>query len=162
VFGDKKLETSQQVLEQWGELKDKEKTRRALDGVPRAMPALARAQKLTERASAVGFDWPDAAGPRDKIDEEVRELDAALKAGDPAAQRAELGDLLFAVVNLARKIGVDAETALRETSDRFHRRFEIVEDRLRERGRTPRESTLDEMDALWREAKTADARVTKK
>jgi MazG family protein len=162
VFGDKKLETSQQVLEQWGELKDQEKARRTLDGVPRAMPALARAQKLTERASAVGFDWPDAAGPRDKVDEEVRELDAALKAGDPAAQRAELGDLLFAVVNLARKIGVDAETALRETSDRFHRRFEIVEDGLRRRGRTPRESTLDEMDALWREAKASDARVTKK
>ena len=155
VFGETKLETSEQVLKQWGELKDKEKPRRTLDGVPRAMPALARAQKLTERASAVGFDWPDAAGPRAKVDEEQAELDEAVRAGDPARVRAEVGDLLFAVVNLARKHGVDAETALRQTSDRFVARFEAIEDRLRERGRTPREASLEEMDALWNEVKRA-------
>jgi uncharacterized protein YabN with tetrapyrrole methylase and pyrophosphatase domain len=121
--------------------------------VPRAMPALARAQKLTERAAAVGFDWPDAQGPRAKIDEEVRELEGAISAGEADAVRGELGDLLFAVVNYARKLGVDAETALRETSDRFVRRFQGVEDRLRARGKTPRESTIEEMDALWNEVK---------
>ena len=153
VFGDNKLETSAEVLQQWGELKEKEKARRTLEGVPRAMPALARAQKLTERAAAVGFDWPDTAGPRAKVDEEVAEVDEAVTSGDATRVRAELGDLLFAVVNLARKHGVDAETALRETSERFVTRFEAVEDRLRTRGRTPRESTLAEMDALWDEVK---------
>ena len=155
VFGEIKLETSEQVLKQWGELKDQEKVRRTLDGVPKAMPALARAQKLTERAASVGFDWPDAAGPRAKIDEEAAEVDEAVRAGDPVRVRAELGDLLFAVVNLARKHGVDAETALRETSDRFATRFAAIEDRLRDRGRTPRESTLAEMDALWHEVKAS-------
>jgi len=119
------------------------------------MPSLARAQKLGERAAAVGFDWPDAAGPRAKVDEEARELDEAIGRGDPGRVRAELGDLLFAVVNLARKHGVDAESALRETSDRFVRRFEAIEDRLRERGKTPRESSLAEMDELWNAAKAS-------
>jgi MazG family protein len=154
VFGDVKLETSDQVLAQWGQLKEKEKPRRTLDGVPRAMPALARAQKLTERAAAVGFDWPDATGARSKIDEEIRELEEAIRSRRADRTEAELGDLLFAVVNLARKLGVDAEGALREASNRFARRFATIEDRLRERGRSPRESTLEEMDALWNEAKT--------
>lgn len=153
VFGDRKLDTSEEVLRQWSELKEREKPRRTLDGVPRAMPALARAQRLTERAADVGFDWPDAQGPRTKIDEELAELDVARRAQDAQAIQREMGDLLFACVNLARKLGVDAEAALRGATDRFTRRFEYVEDRLRERGRTPRDATLAEMDALWEEAK---------
>jgi MazG family protein len=153
VFGDVKLDTSAQVLEQWSELKKKEKgARKTLDGVPRALPALARAAKLGERAAQVGFDWPDAAGPRAKIDEELRELDAAT---DPAAVQRELGDLLFAVVNLARKRGVDAEAALRGTIERFTARFGFVEERLAAAGRAPKHATLAEMDALWEEAKRA-------
>jgi MazG family protein len=153
VFGDQKLETSAQVLEQWTALKEKEKPRRVLDGVPLAMPALARAQRLTERAGAVGFDWPDVAGARAKVTEELQEVDEAARSGDADRLRAELGDLLFATVNVARKLGVDAEGALREASDRFTSRFRFVEDRLRDGGRSPKEASLAEMDALWDEAK---------
>lgn len=160
VFGERKLETSAQVLDQWAELKQKEKKRRTLDGVPVALPALLRATRLTERAAQVGFDWPDAQGPRTKVSEELGELDAATASGDRERMEAELGDLLFATVNLARKLGLDAESALRGATDRFVRRFVHVEDRLAERGKTPKESTLEEMDSLWDEAKRA--RVTEK
>jgi MazG family protein len=157
VFGDARVSGSAQVLENWHELKKKEKgRRRVLEGVPVALPALARAEKLGSRAAMVGFDWPDAVGPRAKIDEELRELDLALAAGDRAGAESEVGDLLFAVVNLARKVGIDAESALRGTAARFERRFAYVEDRLASRGRTPRESTLQEMDALWDEAKAEE------
>jgi MazG family protein len=160
VFGDAKVKDSAEVLNNWAAQKQKEKARQhALEGVPRALPALARAQKLTERASHVGFDWPDAVGPRAKIDEELRETDLALAAGDRAAAEAELGDLLFSVVNLARKVGVDAESALRGSVERFESRFAHVESRLAERGRTPRESTLSEMDELWNEAKAEAKRI---
>jgi MazG family protein len=154
VFDDKTVEGSAQVLRNWSELKQAEKgRRRTLDGVPRALPALARAEKLGSRAAMVGFDWPDAVGPRAKVDEELRELDLALAAGDMAAAHAEVGDLLFAVVNLARKVGIDAESALAGTTTRFERRFAHVEDALAARGKNPRTSTLAEMDALWDEAK---------
>jgi MazG family protein len=160
VFGDTTVAGSSEVLANWSEYKKKEKgRRRTLEGVPRALPALARAHKLQERAGHTGFDWPDAVGPRGKIDEELRELDLALAAGDRDAATAELGDLLFSVVNLARKVGIDAESALRGSVDRFERRFAHVEDRLAERGKTPRDSTLEEMDALWDEAKRALKRV---
>jgi MazG family protein len=154
VFGDEKVKDAAHVLQNWHEQKKKEKARRlTLEGVPRALPALARAQKLTERAAQVGFDWDDATGPRAKIDEELREVDLALAAGDRDAAAGELGDLLFAAVNLARKCGIDAESALRGTIERFESRFGYVEERLAERGKTPRASTLSEMDALWDEAK---------
>jgi MazG family protein len=160
VFGDAKVKDAAEVLDNWAAQKQKEKARQqTLEGVPRALPALARAQKLTERASHVGFDWPDAVGPRAKIDEELRETDLALAAGDKAAAEAELGDLLFSVVNLARKVGVDAECALRGSVERFESRFAHVELRLAERGRTPRESTLTEMDELWNEAKAEAKRI---
>jgi MazG family protein len=155
VFADARVKDAAEVLDVWHAQKQKEKARRrTLEGVPRALPALALAQKLTERASHVGFDWPDATGPRAKIDEELREADLALAAGDHDAAAGEIGDLLFAVVNLARKVGVDAEAALRGTVARFESRFAHVEDRLAERGKTPRESTLEEMDDLWNEAKS--------
>ena len=154
VFGDEKLATSGEVLAQWGKIKDKEKPRRTLDGVPVAMPALARAMRLSERAGQVGFDWPDAKGPRDKIAEELAELDAAIANGEGVAE--ELGDLLFSVVNLARKLGHDAESALRGTTDRFVSRFTHIEDRLKAAGKTPRDATLAEMDALWNEAKNTE------
>jgi MazG family protein len=157
VFGDVKLETSGQVLDQWSKLKEQEKPRRTLDGVPRALPALARAQKLSERAAAVGFDWPDAAGARAKVAEEIDEIDAAMRTGDAAALEHELGDLFFAAVSLARKLAIDPEAALRAANSRFTTRFEHIEDRLRERGKTPRDSNLEEMDALWNEAKTKSA-----
>ena len=162
VFDDKhaKAKDSTEVLTQWAELKAQERAAkglperkpRTLDGVTRSLPALMRALQVQERAARVGFDWPDASGPRAKVDEELAELDAA---PDAARAEAELGDLLFAVVNLARKRGLDAEQALRGATARFQRRFEWIEDRLGEQGRTPAASNLDEMDALWNAAKRA-------
>jgi MazG family protein len=155
VFGEVKLETAGQVLDQWSKLKEKEKPRRTLDGVPRTLPALTRAHKLSERAAAVGFDWPDAAGARAKVAEELAEIDEAAAAGDAAALEHEIGDLLFAAVSLARKLAVDPEAALRAANGRFSSRFEFIEDRLAERGKRPRDSNLAEMDALWDQAKAA-------
>jgi MazG family protein len=155
VFADQKVSGSAEVLANWAEIKKQEKgRRRTLEGVPVALPALARAQKLTERAAAVGFDWPDVAGARAKVTEELAELDEAVEEGQGHDRMAaELGDLLFATLNLARKLGVDAESALRGTTARFEARFAAVEDGLAARGIEPRQSTLEEMDALWNEAK---------
>ena len=162
VFGEAAgVTTSAQVLAQWEEIKQAEKAAsgarpgRTLDGV-KPGPALARAQNIGTRASSVGFDWPSWEGSFAKIQEEVVEVGAAVRAGDAAAARDELGDLLFAVVNLARKLGIDAENALVDATSRFQRRFEFVEDRLIERGKTPRSSTLEEMDALWNDAKRSE------
>jgi len=124
-----------------------------LGGVPTALPALTRAQKLTAKAAKVGFDWPGWEGSFAKVEEEVREAADAIRGGDTAAIHHELGDLLLAVVNVARKLGVDAENALVDATARFQRRFEAVEDALADRGKTPQSSTLEEMDALWDAAK---------
>jgi MazG family protein len=160
VFGDAQgVETADAVLAQWNEIKKAEKrarkegTGRVLAAVPRGLPALARAQQLGDKAGKVGFDWPGHAGSFAKVREEVEEVAETLESGDLAASQRELGDLLFATVNLARKLGVDAETALHDASARFTSRFEFIEDRLAERGKTPDRSTLEEMDALWDEAK---------
>jgi MazG family protein len=154
VFGDgQKLESSEAVLDQWSKLKEQEKPRRTLDGVPVHLPALTRALRLGERAAAVGFDWPDVAGARAKVSEELDELDRAVTEGDRERMESELGDLLFAAVSVARKLDLDAEAALRGTMRRFQSRFEFVEDELEKRGKKPRDSDLKEMDAIWDEAK---------
>lgn len=159
VFGETTgVTTSDQVLAQWDDIKRAEKaaagvsTHRILAGVPPG-PALARAQKLGAKAGKVGFDWPGWEGSFAKVEEEVREVADAARAGDAQAMHHEIGDLLFAVVNVARKLGVDAENSLIDASTRFQRRFEIVEDSLADRGKTPATSTLEEMDALWDDAK---------
>lgn len=157
VFADATAGTAEEVLAQWDAIKAAEKRQaggaaRTLDGIPRGLPALARAQQLSARVARVGFDWPDPEGSLAKVREEVAEVEATL-AADAAARHHEVGDLLLAVVNLARKLGVDAETALHDATGRFTRRFAFVEDRLAERGRAPAESDLAEMDALWDEAK---------
>lgn len=129
-----------------------------LDDVPAALPALLRALKLQKRASAVGFDWDSAAKVLDKINEESREIVEALDAGAPPEKiQDELGDLLFAAVNLARHLKVDPETALRATNEKFIRRFQFVERELAARGSSPREASLDEMEALWQAAKKEEA-----
>jgi len=165
VFGDASASTPEQVLVQWNEIKKAEKAERAakkaaeqhrvLAGVPPALPALARAQALGNKANRVGFDWPGPDGSLAKVREEVEEIAETIGRGDRAATHHELGDLLFAAVNLARKLDVDAEMALRDASARFVSRFEFVEDRLAERGKTPEQSDLEEMDALWNDAKRA-------
>ena len=160
VFADTAgVDTADKVLAQWDQIKEAEKgkKKRVLEGIP-AGPALARAQKVGSRCGKVGFDWPGWEGSFDKVEEEVREVKEAIASNDADHVRAEIGDLLFAVVNLARKVGVDAENALVDATTKFTHRFEHVEDALAGRGKTPQQSTLEEMDALWNEAKKSSAR----
>ena len=158
VFGDGKVKDAEGVLRQWAALKREEKRKKggglsALEGVPRELPALARADRLTEKASRVGFDWPDAAGARAKVAEELGELDDAIASGRRADVEHGLGDTLFALANLARKLGVAPEEALRGTVGRFISRFTHVEQELTRRGVAPGQASLEEMDRLWDEAK---------
>jgi ATP diphosphatase len=137
----------------WEARKAKERTGSALDGVPEALPALLRAHRVSEKASRVGFDWPDAPSVRKKVDEELRELDEAMASGDPAAIQEELGDLLFALVNLGRHLPVTAEDALRVATAKFETRFRRVEQRLAAQGRTVHEASMDELEEHWQAAK---------
>ncbi len=125
----------------------------ALDGVALALPALMRARKLQQRAARVGFDWPDMESTLAKVDEELGELREALDGGDEPALAEEIGDLLFACVNVARRLGIDPEQALRGCNDKFVRRFSAVEDGLAAAGKAPEDSDLEEMDGLWEAAK---------
>jgi tetrapyrrole methylase family protein/MazG family protein len=161
VFGSSEVKDAEGVLKQWAALKREENKAKGaghsvLEGVPREMPALARADRLTEKASRIGFDWPDATGAREKVAEELAELDRAIAGGDRDAVEHELGDLLFAGANLARKLGVAPEEALRGTLARFVTRFAHVERELARRGVPHGEATLAEMDALWDEAKSLE------
>jgi nucleoside triphosphate diphosphatase len=151
------IDTPEKVLAQWDQIKAAEKAekgerKRVLDGIPMG-PALVRSQKIGSRCGKVGFDWPGWEGSFAKVEEEVTEVLGAVKEQDANAIHAEIGDLLLAVVNLSRKLGVDAENALVDANRRFETRFAFVEDRLAERGKTPKESSLDEMDSLWNDAK---------
>jgi len=163
VFGSVEAATSEAVLRNWEELKRKERAAKGaadhpsiLDSVHRHVPALMEAQAISEKAAKVGFDWARPEDVRGKIDEELNEIAAAMK--EPAETRQgrledEIGDLLFAVLNLGRKLGVDAETALRGTNRKFRTRFAAVERGLLAKGKTPKEATLDEMENLWQKAK---------
>ena len=164
VFGDGEVAGAAAQRAAWEETKRRERAakaqaRGAVDHVmadlPLALPALKRAQKLQGRAARVGFDWPDAAGAMAKLREELHEVEEA--KGDRAAVTAEVGDLLFAAVNLARHLDVGAEEALQAASKRFERRFARIEDALAGRGLRPEEVDLDTLEALWREAKRAEA-----
>ncbi|RAI43427.1 nucleoside triphosphate pyrophosphohydrolase [Rhodoplanes roseus] len=168
VFGDEEGSTPDAVAGLWERIKAQEKADRAarggarreeqgaLAGVPPTLPALTRALKLQQKASRVGFDWNDPRAVLAKIREEADEIEAALDAGDTVDAGAEVGDLLFAIVNLARHLDADPERTLRETNLKFERRFAFIERALAERGKTPAESTLDEMDGLWDAAKAAE------
>ena len=159
VFGDVKADTADEVLSNWEKIKAKEKAGRSiLGGVPRSLPALTRAQRVGEKVSRVGFDWADAKGSMAKVHEELRELEHAIAAGNAKDREEELGDLLFALVNLARHMNVDAEGALRGTIQKFTTRFAHVEKRVAERhggwGDTGKDKLpLETLDAYWEEAK---------
>jgi len=157
VFGDAEIKDAAAQTENWETIKaaerSKKKSDRTLADVPAALPALLRAQKLQARAARVGFDWPDTRGVISKIKEELAEVEEALASGNKAHTEEEIGDLLFAVTNLARFVEADAETALRGTNQKFIRRFESVEDGLAAQGKNIKDATLDEMEALWNEAK---------
>jgi tetrapyrrole methylase family protein/MazG family protein/ATP diphosphatase len=160
VFGEVKAQNADEALASWAKLKAEEKSRQgkkgALDGIPKSAPALLRASRAGEKAGAVGFDWPDATGPRRKIDEELGELDRALASGDKAQIESELGDVLFATVNLARKLGLDAESTLRAATERFARRFARLEETLAAQGKAVRDASPEEQDRLWEAAKAAE------
>lgn len=158
VFGDApRVASAAAQVEAWEEVKARERAGRregrVLDGVAAGLPALMRAAKLQARAARVGFDWPDVDGVLAKVAEETRELAEAETAD---AREEELGDLLFALVNLARRLDVDPEAALRRTNAKFIRRFNAVEDELRAKGKAPADSTLEDMDAIWNRIRAAD------
>lgn len=155
VFGDRLAENSAEVLRQWEQIKREEKggATGLLDHLPSSLPALLRAQNAQKKAARVGFDWPTLDPVFEKIREETGEVRDALAAGDPAAVEAEIGDLLFSAVNLARKSGVDAETALAAATNRFIERFRFIERRAAEAGRNVEDMSLEEMDRHWEDAK---------
>ncbi len=165
VFEGKTVGGAEEVLQNWARIKAEERRRKhgregsVLDGVPSAAPALLRAERMTEKASRIGFDWPDLAGVRSKLSEELQELDGALASKDPRAIEHELGDVLFSLANLSRFTATPAEDALRAANARFTRRFHAVEEGLRARGVPFGTATLAEMDALWQKAKAAEAGV---
>src|SRR5262249_13028813 len=169
VFGDAQGLSAGAAEDLWHDIKAQEKAAKrakeaserqgsqgALAGVPVTMPALTRALKLQQKAGKVGFDWNDPRAVLAKIREEADEIEAALDAGDKGHAAAETGDLLFAVVNLARHLDADPEGSLRMTNRKFERRFASIERALAARGKTPSEATLAEMDALWDAAKAAE------
>lgn len=155
VFGDVTAETPEAVTKNWEAIKRAEKPERTrvFDGVVRSGPSLLYAQQLQKKAAKVGFDWPDVSGPFDKITEETNELREAMSSGDPEAIGLELGDLLFSVVNVARHMSLDAETALRAAAGKFRTRFEAVEELARQRGIDMESASLEQLDALWETVK---------
>ncbi len=164
IFSDTRNLKPEEVKSLWHKIKGEERAERrngeeaegVLHGVPLALPALTRAEKLQTKAAVVGFDWPSIDNVKAKIAEELKELDDAGNDKDASAE--ELGDLLFAVANLARHLGVDPESALRGANRKFERRFASIENELKARGLSPEKSNLEEMEALWNEAKVAERR----
>lgn len=171
VFGDETgtLKSPGDVKKTWEQIKAEERSAKrahsgnaparasTLDGVAQALPALMRAEKLQKRAARAGFDWPDASPVIEKMAEEVDELAEAAQSGSPDKMAEEFGDFLFAAVNFARHLGIDPEQALRGANGKFHRRFTGVEQKLAARGKTPEQSSLREMDALWNEIKAEES-----
>jgi tetrapyrrole methylase family protein/MazG family protein len=159
VFGDAQAGTADAVIRQWEQIKNSEKDgapRKRLQGVPRALPALLRALRLSTKAALAGFEWQEDRDLESKVREEVEEFLAEFRRGDERAMERELGDLLFVLANVARRSGVDPEAALQGANDRFTRRFGHIEDRLDGMGRPLEEATLEEMEELWQEAKRAE------
>jgi MazG family protein len=161
VFGDAEQRSSAEQTEAWEVIKAEERAEKGkaaslLDDVPVGLPALTRAVKLSKRAAGVGFVWPSAKEVLEKLHEEIAELEHEVEAGDMAKAREELGDVLFVCANLARQLDIEPEDALRATNAKFVRRFQFIETRLAEMGKTPAQSDLPEMDALWDAAKAAE------
>jgi tetrapyrrole methylase family protein/MazG family protein len=159
VFGDRPVGSAAEALAQWEAIKESEASgsgRSALAGVPRALPALLRAQRVQHKAARVGFDWPEAVAALEKVQEELGEVGDALRHRGPDALREELGDLLFAVVNVARLASVDPEGALHGTVERFSRRFASMEEAVRAEGRELSSLPLAELEQLWSRAKALE------
>ncbi len=170
VFGETEAKTAQDVLQNWEKLKAAEREEKnggnmsddphatsVLAGVPKVLPALLKAQRIQEKAARVGFDWENPLQVLDKVEEEINELRQAIAANDKIHAREEIGDLIFALVNLARFLDVDAEEAVRATAEKFRRRFHYIEQKSRELGRSLADMPLDEMESYWQAAKAHDA-----
>lgn len=161
VFGEVTVAGSQEVVKNWDAIKKAEKAGSStpnapasvMDSIPKGMPPLPRTQKLIQKVTKVGFQWPDVTGPTEKLQEEVDELKVAISTDDRTKIESELGDVLFSVCNISHFFKIDPEAALRGTLRRFENRFRYVEQGLAKAGKTPETSTLDEMDALWNQAK---------
>lgn len=156
VFGDEKANSAEAVLQNWEQLKLKEKGRKpsVLSGVPKSLPALVKAYRIQDKTHSVGFDWPEREQVWAKVEEELQEFKTELQA-DPSskATESEFGDLLFSLVNAARLYKINPENALDSTNLKFINRFNYLEDQIKEKGKTLKDSTLEEMDQLWNEAK---------
>jgi MazG family protein len=159
VFGEESAQSPDDVMTIWGRVKESEQQKKAkpreglLDGVPRAMPALVEAQQIASKAAGVGFDWENPEQVLEKLNEELAEFAEARRNASHEQLEDELGDMLFVIVNLARFVKVDPEQALRRTNAKFRKRWGHIETKLRERGKKPEESTIQEMEGLWQEAK---------
>jgi len=159
VFADVEAHDAEQVLVNWEKLKNEERkaeNKSVLAGVPQSLPALLKASRLTEKAARVGFDWRRTSDVFSKLSEEIAELHVAIDSGDESNVHEEIGDLLFTIANIARKLNVNAEEALQSTNRKFRRRFESMEASVRADGRNLDQLTLEEMDSLWDEAKAAE------
>lgn len=160
VFGDSAASDSAEVLRQWEQIKRREKSAdistSVLDGLARSLPALLRAQNAQKKAARVGFDWPDVSGPLEKLREEIGELEEAVRERSHGLVEEELGDFLFSAVNLARKLGLDAETALAGSTEKFIRRFKGMEARAAALGKRIEELSLAEQDMLWNAEKALE------
>lgn len=155
VFGEGEVDGAEAVKLNWERIKKREKKDRVsvLEGIPRSLPALIYAQRSQEKAASVGFDWPNTEPILEKLDEERQELENALQSADPQRIRDELGDMIFTLVNLARKLDIDSEAALKESSKKFHRRFQYIEEHYRKNGEDIHEASLAELDGIWDLAK---------
>lgn len=156
IYGNVAAETDEAVKRNWEKLKLKEGKSSILSGVPQALPALVKALRLQEKTKTVGFEWEHMHQVKEKVDEEIQELYEAAEKGNHDETEAELGDVLFALVNYARFAGIDPEHALERSNQKFIRRFQAIEDRSRELGKPLQEMSLDEMDAIWNEVKKAE------
>lgn len=154
VFGDQLVKNSAEVLHQWEQIKKKEKGALSIfNDTPSSAPALLRAQNVQKKAARLGFDWADAAPVFDKLEEEIAEVREALAAGNQRAVEDEVGDILFTAVNLARKLGIDAETSLSSTTQRFIKRFQALEKKLSYEGRRVEDTPLEDLDKIWEDIK---------
>ena len=161
VFADVEANDAEQVLVNWEKLKNEERkaeNKSVLAGVPQSRPALLKASRLTEKAARVGFDWRKTEDVFEKLDEEMAEVREAAASGDASSLHDEIGDLLFTIANIARKLDINPEEALQSTNRKFMRRFEIMEQKVRETGRNLDQLTLEQMDALWDDAKASERR----
>jgi XTP/dITP diphosphohydrolase len=158
VYGDVLAESPEEVKQNWEALKLRKKSRKSgiLGGVPRSLPAMVKAFRMSEKAAAVGFDWSSVSEVWDKVNEELREVEVEMQSGDKDKLEAEFGDLFFALINACRKSGIDPENALELTNKKFIRRFTYVETQAKQQGRELKDMTLAEMDALWNEAKSKE------